>query len=183
MHNAHHGMPRTSIIAVLGERTRAIGKDNALLWHIPGDLPRVKHLTMGHPLIMGSRTFASIGHALPGRTNIVVTHDRAWSAPDVIARYSVEEALATARSLDTDEVFVFGGGSIYAQLIEQADRLYLTLVEDDAPGDTFFPEYRDLPFVEVAREEHVADDLRFAWVTYDRRTGDAVADETTAANL
>jgi len=160
--------PRINIIAALGARTRAIGKDNDLLWRIPGDLPRVKQLTMGHPLLMGSKTFESIGRPLPGRTNIVVTNDPQWSCEGITVCYSIDEALDTARSLDGEEVFVFGGGSVYAQTIDRADRLYLTLVDDDTPGDAFFPEYTHLPFIEVAREDHVADGLRFAWVTLER---------------
>jgi dihydrofolate reductase len=162
--------PHITIIAALGARTRAIGKDNNLLWHIPGDLPRVKTLTMGHPLIMGSKTFESIGRPLPGRTTIVITKDPHWTHEGVTVCHSVDEALETARTLDTEEIFIFGGGSIYTQTIEHADRLYLTLVDDDTEGDTFFPDYAHLPFTETAREAHEVDGLRFAYVTLERTT-------------
>lgn len=145
--------PRVSLIAALGERTRAIGKGNSLLWHIPGDLPRFKALTAHHPIVMGSTTFTSIGHPLPDRTNIVVTHDPLWSPSGVVVCHSIEEALHTAAHQNTDEVFVIGGGSIYTQTIDRADRLYLTLVDDDTPGDTFFPDYTKMPFRETTREE------------------------------
>lgn len=157
-----------SLIVALGTRTRAIGKNNTLLWHVPGDLPRFKALTTGHPIIMGSKTFESIGRPLPGRTNIVVTHDHNWTHDDVTVYHSIDEALAIARTLDTDEIFVIGGGMVYAQTIAHADRLYLTLVDDDTPGDTFFPDYTTLPFVETAREEHEKDDLKYAWAIFER---------------
>lgn len=157
-----------SLIVALGVRTRAIGKDNALLWHIPGDLPRFKALTMGHPVIMGARTFESIGKPLPGRTNIVVTHDQSRAYEGVIVCHSIDEALDTTCALATNEAFVIGGGMLYAQTIERADRLYLTLVDDDAEGDTHFPEYTHLPFTEVAREDHFEASPAFTFVTLAR---------------
>lgn len=160
--------PRVSLIVALGARTRAIGSGNALLWRIPEDLKRFKELTLGHPVIMGRRTYESIGKPLPNRTNIVLS-DAPMSHPDeVVVCTSLGEALEQARATHTDEVFVIGGGSVYAQTIDDADRLYLTLVDDDAPGDTFFPEYTHLPFIETARDEHVHDALRYTFVTLER---------------
>ncbi|MBP9750074.1 MAG: dihydrofolate reductase [Candidatus Pacebacteria bacterium] len=167
MHNTTH-RPIVSLIAALGIRTRAIGKDNALLWHIPGDLPRFKALTVGHPIIMGSKTFESIGRPLPDRTNLVLTTDPAWSHEGVVVCATLEDALANACATGTDEVFVIGGGSVYAQSIELADRLYLTLVDDDTEGDVHFPDYTRLSFSETSREEHTETLPHFTWITFER---------------
>ncbi len=148
---------RVSIVAVLGRNTRAIGVNGGLLWWIPGDLPRFKALTMGHPVIMGRKTHESIGRPLLGRANIVVTRQRDFVdklPTGCITTYSVELAIVTARALDKEEVFVIGGGEIYAQTLPLADRLYLTLVDDEAVGDTFFPDYSEFARV-VSRESGV----------------------------
>lgn len=132
-----------SIIAAVG-RNRAIGRHNQLLWQLPGDLPRFKHLTMGHPVIMGRKTYESIGQPLPGRLNIVISRRGGGDAGGITVCNSLSAALdcACAAAPPDGEVFVIGGGDIYAQAIRQADRLYLTEV-DDAPADadTFFPDY------------------------------------------
>lgn len=166
-----------SIIAALGARTRAIGNHNALLWRIPGDLPRFKRLTMGHPVVMGHTTFLSIGHPLPGRTNIVLTHDPTWTHDDVVVCRNLDEAFDVVAGENAEQTFVIGGGSVYTQTIEYADRLYLTLVHDDAEGDTFFPTYTHIPWKETAREEHGETTPPFAWVTLERTRG---GDGTTA---
>lgn len=163
-----YAMPTLSLIVALGARTRAIGKDNALLWHLKGDLPRFKALTLGHPIIMGFNTFQSIGKPLPGRTNIVLTHDTTWSHEGVEVCHTLNEALGLAKAHDSEEVFVIGGGMVYAQALPYADRLYLTLVDDDTPGDTFFPDYTSLHFREVSRETHDEEIPHFAWVLLER---------------
>jgi len=160
--------PRISIIAALSVQTRAIGRNNVLLWHLPGDLAHFKTLTLGHPIVMGKTTYESIGRPLPGRTNIVLSDDRAYAPEGVTVCRSLEEALALARSLDREEVFVIGGGSVYAQTIERADRLYLTLVDDPQEGDTHFPDYTRMPFKETAREEHAENNTHYAFVTLER---------------
>ena len=150
--------PRTSIIAALG-KGRAIGKDNRLLWHIPEDLKRFKALTLGHPVIMGRKTFDSIvaqlGKPLPGRTNIIVTRDTAWAHEGAKVAHTIEEALMKAREIDHEEVFMIGGAQIYAQALPFADWLYLTLVESEAEGDTFFPAYEHMFTKKVFEEEHL----------------------------
>ena len=150
-------MPKESIsiIAALGASTRAIGRKNGLIWGIEGDLPRFKGLTMGHPIIMGRKTFESIGKALPGRTNIMVTRGESgvWASGCLLA-YSLEQALNQARGLDNNEIFIIGGGQIYAQAILLADRLYLTVVDDKVLGDTFFPDYS--AFTRVISQEQNA---------------------------
>ena len=160
--------PRISLIAALGARTRAIGNRNGLLWHIPPDLRRFKELTTGHPIIMGRKTYESIGKPLPGRLNIVLSDVLFEAPPEVRVCSSIEGALETASATRTDEIFIIGGGQVYAQTIAIVDRMYLTLVDDDAPGATFLPEVHMLPFREVEREEHSHEGLRFAFVLYEK---------------
>ena len=139
---------RVSIVCALG-RNRAIGRRQELPWRLPEDLKRFKRLTMNHVMIMGRKTFESIGRPLPGRSHVIVTRNPTFLAAGCAVCGGLGEALDAARRLDAEqyrsgEVFVIGGGEIYAQAMEQADRLYLTLV-DDAPADadTFFPEYTE----------------------------------------
>ena len=163
--------PRISAFVAIGNDL-VIGKGNGLIWHIPGDLPRFKRLTMGHPVVMGRKTFESIlailGNPLPGRTNIVVTRDKDWSHPGATVVHSLENAIETASALDQEEIFIIGGGQIYAEALPQTDRLYLTRIFDTKEGDTFFPEYEHL-FTEVLdEEEHESNGLKYRWVTLDR---------------
>ena len=128
-------------------RNGTIGADGGLPWHLPADLQRFKALTMGHPMVMGRRTFDSIGRALPGRRTIVVTRDPDWSAPGVEVAHSVDEAIdlaltAATASSRADRCMVVGGGEIYRQTIDRADRLELTHVDADVVGDTRFPGHR-----------------------------------------
>lgn len=142
--------PRLSMIVAVDE-TRAIGKDNRLLWHIPEDLKRFKELTTGHAVIMGENTYHSIGRPLPNRTNIVVTLDQALMLPGCLVVHSLDEALSVAREHEREEIFVMGGASIYRQFLPMIDRLYLTLVSGKHEADTFFPDYSD--FTRVMNEE------------------------------
>jgi dihydrofolate reductase len=129
-----------SLIAVIG-KNRELGKDNKLLWHIPGDLPRFRTITTGHPVIMGRKTFESIGALLPDRTNIVISSHATIEGVTVVS--SLEGAIEVAKtSPGSDEIFIIGGGSIFDQAVHLADRLYLTVVDMEAPdADTFFPDY------------------------------------------
>ena len=156
------------LIAAIG-RNRELGKDNQLLWQLPGDLPRFKALTMGCPIIMGRKTFASIGRPLPGRHNIVVTRNSAFSCPGVTVVHTIEQALAAGRQSSAATLFVIGGGEIYRLFLPLATQLELTLVDDAPPADAFFPAYSD-DFSEVARETNRADGLRYDYVTYERST-------------
>jgi dihydrofolate reductase len=162
-----HHSPRLSLIAALASKDRAIGKDNRLLWHIPADLRHFKEITAGHPVIMGERTFHSIGRPRPGRLNIVLSDNPAFAVPGVSVASSLDEALSKARQADQEEVFVIGGASVFAQTIEAADRLYLTLVEGEYAADTFFPEYG--AFTTVLREEVKEEGgHRFRFVTLEK---------------
>jgi dihydrofolate reductase len=162
---------KISLVAALG-RDRAIGKDNRLLWDIPEDLKRFKALTSGHPVIMGRRTWESIPERfrpLPGRTNIVITTDSAYEAPGALVAQSFPEALSLARDAGgADEIFAIGGQRVYECALPFADRLYLTLVDDERPGDAFFPHYEDQFTQELSREEREQDGLRYAWVDLGR---------------
>jgi len=149
-----------SIIAVIG-KNRELGKDNHLIWNLPGDLKRFRKITKGHPVIMGRKTFQSIGHPLANRTNIIISSHSSYSSyPSytVLFASSLDEAIEKAKSAPgNEEIFVIGGASIYAQAIDLADRLYLTLVDKDAPdADAFFPDYSRFTKVisEVPQEEN-----------------------------
>lgn len=148
-------MPRISLVVQISEN-RVIGKDNDLIWHIPEDLKRFRELTTGHPIIMGRKTYDSIGKPLPNRTNIVITQQEGFEIPGCTVVYSLGEALVKAREIDQSEIFIIGGGQIYEQSIGIADRLYITVVHTQAVGDTYFPEYSQFT-KEVGREEGVTE--------------------------
>lgn len=163
---------RISIIAALGATTRALGKGGELLWRIPDDLKRFKELTMGHPVIMGRKTWESLpekSRPLPGRTNIVVTRQAHYTAPGATVVGSLEAARAeAARAAGADEIFVIGGGEIYREALPFVDRLYLTLIDEERDADTFFPEY-EKDFIKIISEEsRNEDDLSYRWVTLER---------------
>jgi dihydrofolate reductase len=141
--------PVVSLIVAM-DRNRVIGTRGRLPWHIPEDLKRFRRLTLGHHVVMGRKTWESIGRALPGRTNIVVTRDRSFAAEGVLVAHSLEAALALA--VGDAEVFVIGGGELYAQALPLADRLYVTEVHGDFAGDTRFPEPPAGAWREVSRE-------------------------------
>ncbi len=126
-------------IVVAVDSKRGIGKDNKLLWNIPEDLKRFRSITSGHPIIMGRKTFESIGRVLPNRTNIIITRDTNYTVEGAVVVHSLEEALRQAQG--QDEVFIIGGGQIFEQALPLVDRLYLTIVEGDFHADTFFPDY------------------------------------------
>lgn len=159
-----------SIIAAISSKNRAMGFKNGLLWRLEGDLPRFRALTKGHPIIMGRKTFESIGKPLPDRTNIVITRNPDFTPPDVIVASSLEEALRIAKQDPTnisDEIFIIGGGEIYKQSMHLADRLYLTLVDDEPAADTFFPPYDEFT-KEVSREEHLEHTPPFSYITLEK---------------
>jgi dihydrofolate reductase len=146
---------RISAIAAIG-RNLAIGKNNELLWHIKEDLARFKTLTLGHPIIMGRKTFESIiaqlGKALPGRMNIVITRNKDWQFEGVTVVHSVEAAIKIALEASPEEVFIGGGAEIYTAALPFTDRLYLTIIDGEKKGDSFFPPYEKL-FTKVIGDE------------------------------
>jgi dihydrofolate reductase len=129
-----------SIIAAM-DRKRGIGVDNRLPWRLSADLKRFRELTMGHHIIVGRKTFESIGGPLPGRRMIVVTRDGNYKADGCDVAHSVEDAINLARERGESEVFICGGAEIYARSIEIVDRMYLTFVDAEVAADTFFPEF------------------------------------------
>lgn len=154
-----------SIIAIIG-KNRELGKDNDLIWHLPGDLKRFRQLTTGHPVIIGRKTFQSIGHPLPNRMNIVITHDPLFTAEGVTVVSSLDDAIEKAKSaVGGKEIFIIGGGSVYAQAIARADRLYLTIVDAAASdADTFFPDYsRFTKVIEESPQEE--NGIRYTYYT------------------
>ena len=158
-------MPLVSLVAALA-RNRVIGAGNRMPWHLPEDLRRFKRLTMGAPVIMGRKTYESIleqtGRPLPGRRNIVVTRQPGarWDGCEVAG--SLDAALAATHA--APEVFVVGGAELYRLALPRADRLYLTLLDAEYPGDTLFPEFDAADWRETAREPGAG----FAFVTYER---------------
>jgi dihydrofolate reductase len=160
-------LPRIAIVAAVA-RNRVIGRGNALPWRLPDDLRHFKRLTLGHPIVMGRRTWESLPGILPERRHIVVTRDLHYDAPGAETAHSLDEAVAAAGG---DEVLVVGGAELYAQALPLAHRLYLTLVEADVAGDAFFPVMDPAQWREVAREPHPADDRHaypFSFVTLER---------------
>jgi dihydrofolate reductase len=146
--------PRISMIAAVAAN-RVIGAKNDLIWRLPEDLKRFKKITSGHPVIMGRNTYLSLGRPLPKRTNIVITSNEnfAKEVPEgVIVVNSLMEALVIAPDLDEKEVFIIGGGRVYAEALGFADRLYLTLIDKDFEGDTVFPDWTE-QFPTVIEEE------------------------------
>ena len=143
-----------SLIAAVA-RNGAIGRDNALLWRLPEDLKFFKRTTLGCPVIMGRKTWDSIGRPLPGRRNIVITRNRGWRAEGAEVFHDLDSALAA--TADTPKVFVIGGGELYAQALPLADELVLTEVDADFEGDTFFPHWDRSAFTEVSRESHTSE--------------------------
>ncbi len=156
--------PEITLVAAVA-RNGTIGADGGLPWRLPADLQRFKALTMGHTMIMGRKTFESIGRALPGRRSIVVTRDRDWTAPGVTVAHSVAEAIDLAGDGPAGTVMVVGGGEIYRQTMHRAERLEITLMDSDVTGDTRFPEIDPAIWQEATRED--ADG--YAFVSYHRR--------------
>jgi dihydrofolate reductase len=136
-------------------RNRVIGRDNQLPWKLPAELAHFKRVTMGHPLVMGRRTHESIGKPLPGRRNIVVTHNRAYEAPGCTVVDSLASAWKAAG--EAGEVCVIGGSSLFEETLPIADRIHLTEVEAEVEGDTYFPEFDRSEWREREIERHPAD--------------------------
>lgn len=150
---------RISIIVAF-DHNRLIGKNNALPWHLPADLQHFKKLTMGHHMVMGRKTFESIGKPLPGRTSVVVTTDPMWIFPGCISAPSLPLAIEACEG--AEEVFLIGGARIFTEGMKYAHRLFITLIDHEFEGDTWFPEIDGNIWKEVGREHHQKDD-RNAW--------------------
>lgn len=150
-------------------RNRVIGRNNKLIWHLPADLRHFKNTTLGNPVIMGRKTFESMGKALPGRTNIIVTRQEGYTAPGCLITNSLTDALKVA---PPGEVFIAGGGEIYRQALPLADRMYITVVDHEFEGDTFFPEFAAEQWQLVEERVHEADEKNIysmAFRTYEKK--------------
>ena len=159
-----------SFVAAM-DRNRVIGTNNALPWNMPADMKHFRDLTRGKPVIMGRRTFESIGHALPKRPNIVITREADFKAEGCAVVHSIDEAIRAAGN--APEAMVIGGGVIFKEFLPRANRMYLTLIDHDFDGDIYFPEYDAREWHEVSRESHEPDDKNpypYTFITLERRT-------------
>ena len=148
-----------SLIAAIGKNNE-LGKDNSLVWNMPADMQYFRNKTKGHTVIMGRKTFESIGRPMPNRKNIIITRDKDYKAEGIEVVHSLEEALSRARTtLAQDEkIFIIGGAEIYRQAMSFADKLYITHIDaEDKDADTFFPEIIPIVWNEISHEEHKKD--------------------------
>ena len=148
---------KISIIVAMA-KNRVIGKKGALPWQLPADLIHFKRLTLGHVIVMGRKTHESIGRALPGRKNVIITRSKDYTKPDCAVVYSVPEALSFARSVGEKEVFFIGGQEIYRAILPEANRLYVTLIGREFEGDVYFPAVDFSRWREISREEGIVDE-------------------------
>ena len=161
-------MSKLSLIAAVAENG-VIGLDNALPWHLPEDLKRFRALTTGHHIIMGRKTYESIGKPLPGRTTVIITRGNFPAPEGVKIAHSLQEAVDVSGA--DEEVFFVGGAELYAQALALADRLYLTEIQADVEGDAWFPDYDRAQWREVSRDRRAdeASGLEYHFVVYDRQ--------------
>ncbi|MEK4761078.1 dihydrofolate reductase [Viridibacillus sp. FSL E2-0187] len=156
-------------LIVAHDENNVIGLNNAMPWHLPGDLAYFKRTTMGKPMIMGRKTFESIGKPLPGRTNIVITRDEEYAREGIVIVHSIEEALAQAEK-ESEEIMIIGGEQIFRMTLPMADRLYVTKIEKQYEGDTFFPSYGDeWQVVSQSDVNETEDGLKFTYLVYERK--------------
>jgi len=162
-------LPHINTVVAITRKDAAVGNGGKLLFHISDDLKRFKTITMGHPIIMGRKTFESIGRSLPGRTNIIITRNPDFKAEGCIVVGSLEEAIKKASELD-NEIFIGGGGEIYKQSFPYIHKIYLTLVDSNAEGDVFFPDWRNDFKKETFREERFDEKtgLKYTWIDLER---------------
>ena len=153
------------MIAAMG-KNNVIGIDNSLPWKLPADMKRFKQITSGKPVIMGRKTFESIGRPLPNRKNIILTRDKNYSVEGCIIVTSVEEAIT--HSKDANEAMVIGGEQVFRLFLPHAKRLYLTFIEEEFKGDSYFPQFNKEEWT-VLKEEHYQDDHKYSFVDFERK--------------
>lgn len=149
-------------LLVAADENNVIGKNNQLPWHLPNDLKYFKNLTWAMPILMGRKTFESIGKALPGRKSIVITRNKDWKHPDVAVVLSIEEAIKLAKSYDVKEIFVIGGAEIFNSAFSKADCIYITRIHHQFEGDVYFPEVNENEWL-LAKEIHCKKDEKNAF--------------------
>lgn len=162
-----------AVVSAMSKKNRAIGYKNQLLWHVPEDLKRFKQLTLGHPVIMGRKTFESIlevlGKPLPNRTNIIVTRNPDYHHEGAVTTTSLEEAFLVAEKESPKEIHIGGGEEIYRQALPYTDRLHLTFFNNESEADTFFPEF-EKDFVEIKKHPpQEYEGLEYQWVDFRRK--------------
>lgn len=171
MATTYNARPRIAMIAAMAAN-RVIGDGNKMPWHLPADLRHFKKLTLGKPVIMGRKTFESIGSKpLPMRVNIVVTRDANFRAAGVVVANDLQQALSLAEPHAAEEIMIMGGASIYEQAMPIADRLYLTFIQLNVDGDARFPDLRQYRWTELSSESHTPDaenPYNYSFVTYER---------------
>jgi len=158
-------------LVVAKSDNNVIGHDNQLIWHLPNDLKHFKEITTGHPIIMGRKTFESIGRALPNRTNIIITRNKNYSIENTKVAHSLNEALELAKEID-ENIFIIGGGKIYEQALDLVDILEVTEVHENFEGDTYFPEIDLNVWKEISRIKHHKDEKNkfdYSFVRYERK--------------
>ena len=158
------------MIAAMG-KNRVIGFNNKMPWHLPADLQWFKKTTFGSPIIMGRKTYDSIGFPLPGRLNIILSRNKDLKIKGCSVVNSMDAALKLAREVDKDEVFITGGAHLYNKFLVDANRLYLTLIDETFDGDTYFPDYTQYEWEQVAKVKHASDDKNphsYTFLTLDR---------------
>lgn len=161
----------TTIVVAMGEKNE-IGNKNQLLWHLPKDLKHFKELTSGHPVIMGRKTYESIGKPLPNRTNIVISRKNDWFEEGILIVGSIKEAVKFAKKID-EQIFILGGGTIYEQTIDLADKLEVTLVKAHLEADTFFPKIDEKVWIktsEIYCEKDDKNQYDFCFQTWKRKS-------------
>lgn len=160
------------MVAAMAKTSHVVGNQNTLLWHIPEDLKRFKQLTLGHPIIMGRKTFDSIidilGKPLPDRRTIVLTRNHDFSYEGIAVAHTLEDAFAQAQAEAPDEIHIGGGAELYSQALPYTDRLHLTLVEDEPAGDSYFPDFIDDFTVTETHPAKQYNGLTYQWVDYER---------------
>jgi dihydrofolate reductase len=163
-------MKISMIVAVA--KNQVIGNDNQLIWRLSEDLKRFKKLTTGHHILMGRKTFESIGKALPNRTNLVISRNASIEMTGVFCFTDIQKAIEFAKENGEEELFVIGGGEIYRKLLPETDKIYLTKVHATPKGDTFFPELKEMDWNVVSEEAHLADEkneFNFVFLDLERR--------------
>ncbi len=158
-------------LVVAKSDNNVIGHDNQLIWHLPNDLKHFKEITTGHPIIMGRKTFESIGRALPNRTNIIITRNKNYSIENTKVAHSLNEAIEIAKKIDED-IFIIGGGKIYEQALDLVDILEVTEVHENFEGDTYFPVIDLNVWKEISRIKHHKDEKNkfdYSFVRYERK--------------
>lgn len=158
-----------TIVVAMG-KNREIGANNQLLWHLPKDLKHFKELTTGHPVIMGRKTYESIGKPLPNRTNIVISRKKDWFEEGILIVGSIKEAIKFAKKID-ENAYIIGGGNIYEQTLDLADQLEITLVDTTLEADTFFPKIDEKKWTKTNEIHHEKDEKNqfdFSFQTFER---------------